>query len=360
MGSSCAALCRKSSDRHVTEVSEEKKLSDGAATASTAPPPEHMRAFSKEAESDATVEAEMEAENVWAIPSPPNGDSCLVPRPLTDEERERAWRAANYIDATAGNASPIALWILGPSSVGKSTLTAEVGPSFGIPKLPGAKGRRISHAPSERCGPLAHPEDMRCRLDAVIIDGEYMRDAHEVWQRWVKTPDWRAAYPAMKSTINAEKDRMEAEAVSGKKNLIIPQTMLHLHKGFADVEKLCKLGYTNHVLAIVAPLEECQVRGRAREIETGKRYQPLEFEQSIAAIPKIIAACNGRYQVIRAVEENDGALQELGYRRLAAGNAGNHTSVSLPGALDDADLCFNAEELTSVIAESISSKASVE
>lgn len=36
----------------------------------------------------------------------------------------------------------------------------------------------------------------RRRLDAVIVDGEFMRDAHGVWKQWIETDDWRSAYPA--------------------------------------------------------------------------------------------------------------------------------------------------------------------
>jgi len=216
----------------------------------------------------------------------------FVPRPLTQTERQLAWTAANFFTATE-QARPTALWILGPSSVGKSTITVDAAPTFGIPRT----GWSLDATEAST--------DKRRQLDAVVIDGEYMRDAHSVWQEWVATTDWRSAYPALKATINREKDDMCAEAVRQRKNLIIPQTALKLPKAEAEMEEIRKNGYVNHVLAVVAPLDECQRRGRKRELTTGKRYQPAEFKQSISAIPPLIAASNGRFAIVRAIERCD-------------------------------------------------------
>lgn len=231
----------------------------------------------------------------------------LVPRPLTEEERKAAWTAANFYNATSSQEQPVALWVLGPSSVGKSTLTAQIAPKFGIPKL-------------------AEGADNRSQLDAVIIDGEFVRDAHDVWQRWVKLPDWRSAYPALKSVINKEKDSMCTEAASLRKHLVIPQTMLNLRKGLTEVDELAIHGYINHVVAVVAPLEECQRRGRCREEETGKRYQPLEYEKSIAAIPQVISRSNGRYELVKAIERDD-PKSGMDFHTLAEGHGGNFVSA---------------------------------
>lgn len=214
----------------------------------------------------------------------------FVPRPLTGEERTAAWRAANFCGATSLQESPLALWILGPSSVGKSTLTARLGARFGIQAA--REEDRINRV-----------QDERCALDAVVVDGEFMRCAHGVYQSWVKTADWRSAYPALKSIINKEKDMMCTEAIVERKHMVIPQTLLNLQKGLDQVEELTCNGYTNHVVAVVAPLEECQKRGTSREAKTGKRYEAREYERSIAAIPSVICACNGRFEIVRALEQ---------------------------------------------------------
>jgi len=239
--------------------------------------------------------------------SRPQEEPRFVPRPLTQEERQLAWTAANFFDAASDQASPVALWILGPSSVGKSTITVDVAPSFGI--------LRAGWVSSEQ------QADRRRQLDAVVVDGEYMRDAHGVWQAWVGTDDWRSAYPALKSFINKEKDDMCAEAVRCRKNLVIPQTALKLPKALAEMEDIKNCGYTNHVLAVVAPLAECERRGQKRELTTGKRYQPDEFNQSISAIPPLIAASNGRFRIVRA-HERPGTTHRMDFDTLCEGTGG--------------------------------------
>ncbi|CAK0794055.1 unnamed protein product [Prorocentrum cordatum] len=150
------------------------------------------------------------------------------------------------------------------------------------------------------------PEASRQHLDAVIVDGEFMRDAHG------------SAYPALKSVINQEKDSMCTAAAEDRRHLVIPQTMLNLDKGLTEVVQLSCQGYTNHVVAVVAPLEDCQRRGAARELETGKRYEPREFRKSIDSIWPMISACNGRYELLHAVEP-EAKVRRLEYRTLASG-----------------------------------------
>lgn len=250
----------------------------------------------------------------------------LQPRPLTDEERKIAWTAANYSRASSGNAKPVALWILGPSSVGKSTLVAKVGHRFGIHKLDDEVARQRRTVGTE--------------LDAVVVDGEYMRDAHSLYNDWIQSPDWKSAYPALKSRINLEKDGLQLEAVQNRKNLIIPQTCLKLGKSLEDLEALARLGYTNHIFAVVAPLADCQRRGQNREVETGKRYQALEFEQSIEAVPPMIAAGNGKYEVVRAIERSD--CMEMDYEVIDSGSCKEEKPSAeplqcLPGQCCDAE-----------------------
>lgn len=238
----------------------------------------------------------------------------LVPRPLTEEERNKAWVAANLYRATSHTDSPVALWVLGPSSVGKSTLTGRIGPRFGVPRL-----HEVEY-PGEECE--------REELDAVVIDGEFMRNAHPVWEAWVKTTDWKAAYPRLKPTINHEKDLLCSQAIAKRKNLILPHTMLNLEKGLHEVEELAAQGYINHVVGVVAPLRECMIRGQQREQETGKRYCPDEYEKSIMAIPPMIKAANGRFEVFRAVEHRGGD-RSLDLRLISAGQGGRPQRSSM-------------------------------
>ncbi|CAJ1382999.1 unnamed protein product [Effrenium voratum] len=256
-----------------------------------------------------SISTELEERSVESDQSPqPRFES----RPLSDEERRQAWQNANFFDATE-QAQPLALWILGPSSVGKSTITVDAAPMYSIPRCPTS-------------------DDRRRQLDAVTIDGEFMRDAHGLWKEWVQTDDWRSAYPALKAVINKEKDGMCLEAVRRRKNLIIPQTALKLPKAMSEMEDMMKSGYTVHVLAVVAPLAECQRRGRKREQQTGKRYQPSEFQKSIDAIPALVAISNGKYAIVRALER-EGASHGMDFELLREGYGGAAASgLSAPTA----------------------------
>lgn len=240
-------------------------------------------------------------------------DARLVPRPLTEDERRLAWQNSNFFDADGRQEQPIALWILGPSSVGKSTIFAQAASHFGIP----LKG----DTPIEL-------EDDRRKLNAVMVDGEFMRDSSSVWKEWTKTPHWRSAYPAFKSTINEEKDIMCAEAVRQRKHLVIPHTAVNVHKALREMSKLSTGGYINHVLAVLAPLEDCERRGRVRERSTGKRYEPAEYSLSVDAIWPLIASCNGRFAIVR-VWETPGVSCGLDCETLLEGTACSSTEAEL-------------------------------
>jgi len=255
------------------------------------------------------------AESSVVAPQPPReviqDEAGFAPQGFTEEERQAAWAASRFGSATAGHARPVALWIVGPSAVGKSTLAAQVAPNFGIP---------MSATWSEASAEVD--------LDAVVVDGAFFREVHATYQRWVKSADWAAAYPAMKKVINHEKDELLRAAARHKKHLIVPQTCLNLNACLSMMRELAQAGYTNHVLAIVAPRDEVARRGRAREREDGKRYAPWEFDASIAAVGPMIAASNGRFQVMRAVQPGapSGVRRLLGVE-LASGSGGQEVRL---------------------------------
>merc|ERR1712007_347106 len=158
----------------------------------------------------------------------------------------------------------------------------------------------------------------------------------------------------LKSTINNEKDMMLMEAASQAKHLVIPQTCLSLSKGLKDISKLTSLGYTNHVLAVVAPLEDCKVRGFAREAVTGKRYQPLEFEQSISAIPDVIRSANGRFEIVVATVDGGDGKHSMKSRTIASGNCGQHPSQDSSESQINTPSTVEIASLGSVIENAIS------
>lgn len=225
-------------------------------------------------------------------------------RPCTDEERLQARRQANFFGASSVSEGPVALWVLGPSAVGKSTISAQASETFGIP--------RKSDPDDDRGGWLP---------DAVVIDGEFFRAAHGDYQRWIRTPQWRAAYPALKQYINQEKSKMLTDAARQHKHLIIPHTALKLEECLRELVELASLGYTNHILGVIGQSREAvRERGRKREQEIGKRYAPDEYDRSIAALRPMMSACNGRYEVVMSIpHEQDGGERHMSYKVLTRG-----------------------------------------
>lgn len=233
-----------------------------------------------------------------APPSPLSDSRSGGIRGLTEQERSTAWNLSGFHIATPGQAQPLVLWVLGPSAVGKTTLSAKLAPGFGVPRMN-----------TEGAVSLASDEV----LDAVIIDGEFFRDAHATYLKWTKSPEWASAYPAIKPIVNKEKDDMLKVARAQRKHLVIPQTCLNLESCLSAVRELRASGYTNHVLAIVAPREEVIKRGYAREQQQGKRYAPSEFERSVAAFGPMIGACDGRYEIVRAHRPSSGHAEDQPY-----------------------------------------------
>lgn len=219
---------------------------------------------------------------------------------FSPEERLKAYNTCYFYEASSGHVDPIALWVIGPSAVGKSTVTDFAATSFGI---------------GGKCG--------SSRPDAVIVDGSHFRDAHSAYKSWVNTDHSAETYPVLKKRINKEKNGMLQLAAREKKHLLIPQTCLNLAACLTTVDNLRKLGYVNHVLALVASREEVARRGKAREVATGKRYLPELYDQSIAAIGPIIQACNGRYEVACTIKCPDPEKRPISRQVLCEGKCGS-------------------------------------
>merc|ERR1712046_265586 len=115
--------------------------------------------------------------------------------------------------------------------------------------------------------------------------------------------------------------------------------LLDLQKGLTEITELAFQGYTNHVLAVVAPQEDCSSRSRSCQGGRGKRFETADYEKSMAAIPRMISACNGNYAIILA-EEVDGDDSRRCFRlmRSGAGNRGvfeDKLAAELPDTADD-------------------------
>mmetsp|Transcript_37420 Transcript_37420/g.79368 ORF Transcript_37420/g.79368 Transcript_37420/m.79368 type:complete len:338 (+) Transcript_37420:369-1382(+) len=224
---------------------------------------------------------------------------------LSDAEKKEAWRLSGYEVAKSGHSRPIALWIVGPSAVGKSTLAHDIASSFGI----GTLNTEVQESSESDAEPSPN-------YDAVFVDGEFFREVWSLYSEWAKSSDWASAYPTLKKTINKAKKEMLSEASRERKHLIMPHTCLDLGDCIKTASDLEAAGYINHVLAVSAPREEVAERGRERERKTGKRYAPGEFDHSVAAFGPMIAACNGRYEVLYLTKGDNGDVPSGPKRKL--------------------------------------------
>ena len=175
------------------------------------------------------------------------------------------------------NETPIALWIFGPSAVGKSTLGAS------------------------KCRAL-----FKCEQNAVIIDGAEFRTCHAGFQSvathghehgllhadaWKTFKDaGRRASRVGGSGETAEahgcngwsgtlKRRLLKEALRDRQNVVIPDCANHPSRLKVMLDDVKSAGYGMHALILWAPLSETRLRGEERSLQEGKLWSPKEYEK---------------------------------------------------------------------------------
>lgn len=206
-------------------------------------------------------------EITWSLEQQPFFN--LLRKPMDQQERAEAWRRSNFFSADPVHRRPHALWIIGPSAAGKSTVARSKARELGLDK----------HG-------------------WVLIDGEIFREVHP---GFVAAKDdsntkgcvWWGAYAESKSMFNEEKDRLVAAAVGRRQNLVLPHTCLDLDKCLDLIRHLKRRGYVCHVHGIYGDKQELMTRGRKRALEQGKRYEPREFDCSMQAFKPMMNEANG-------------------------------------------------------------------
>ena len=142
---------------------------------------------------------------------PPRMKGNLL-RDFTEEEKERIYVRIHMISAPpqTGSSRPAALWVFGPSAVGKSALTdSQASSLFGTPQ------------------------------NAVLVDGAEFREVHAGWQAVVVHGMINGclhadAWPAFKAVGKSSsatgdgisgqlKSRIVSEAIRDRKHLVIPE-----------------------------------------------------------------------------------------------------------------------------------------
>lgn len=196
----------------------------------------------------------------------------LLRQPMSSASREEAWRRCNFYSAIQGLQRPSALWIVGPSAAGKSTVARSRARELGLDE----------HG-------------------WVLIDGEMFREEHPGFVAARRDGNakgcvWWGAYSQLKGMFNEEKDRLMATSIQRRQNLVIPHTCLDLESCLGVIRNLKAHGYVCHVLGVYGDRQELMARGRRRAMEQGKRYEPREYELSMQAMEPMMAEANGSCQ----------------------------------------------------------------
>lgn len=175
---------------------------------------------------------------------------------------------------------PSALFVLGPSAVGKTYLTdATAAQLFGSAQ------------------------------NAVVIDGDIFREWHQGWcevvrhgvRRHVLHEDAWVKFKKVQTTVSegsgsedgascalgistALKQRILNGAVASRQNLIIPSCANQPEKLTAELEHLAAAGYKLHAVCLWAPLSATQRRGEPRSVREGKRWDGKDYDISVRTV----------------------------------------------------------------------------
>lgn len=188
-------------------------------------------------------------------------------RDFTEQEKEEIFHRICLYDAPKDHykTPPMALWVFGPSAVGKSRLAeARAHDLFG------------------------------CLENAVLVDGSIFREVHAgfcaVKRHGIKTSVLHA--DAWKTLKNQGKERegqgattrlkkyIIDSAVSSRQHLIIPETADDMGKIESFMDRLAKAGYVMHALCLWAPMEDTRRRGEPRSVREGKVWSARGFDSS--------------------------------------------------------------------------------
>eukprot|EP00419_Tripos_fusus_P057585 CAMPEP_0172904440 /NCGR_PEP_ID=MMETSP1075-20121228/172631_1 /TAXON_ID=2916 /ORGANISM="Ceratium fusus, Strain PA161109" /LENGTH=367 /DNA_ID=CAMNT_0013761469 /DNA_START=63 /DNA_END=1166 /DNA_ORIENTATION=- len=204
------------------------------------------------------------------------GDNLVrnLNRPFSDTERLTARCSAGCERAVSGQEQPQAIWLIGPSASGKSTLAPIAASWVGIDAG-----------------------------DFVMVDGEFFRDSHNGYQDALSEGKqhgcvWWGAYLGIRENVNREKQAMLRDSIRAHQNLVIPSTCLRKSQCIDVVKKQLKHGYKVHVVGIYGDRDVIVDRGRKRAMDKGKRYDPREFGLALKQFAPMLRLCNGRFFMV--------------------------------------------------------------
>jgi len=201
------------------------------------------------------------------------GLSSEISEPFTEEELHEAYVASGYYAAKKAK-KKAAMWLIGPSACGKSTLA---------PKAAKWTGMDVE--------------------GYVTIDGEVFRDAHHGYQKAIEEGQqhgcvWWYAYLGIRENINEEKQQLLERAKNDGKHLMIPSTCLRRSQCVDVAEDLVKAGYEIHIVGVYGDKATIVERGRKRASTQGKRYDPREFEFALQMFAPMLRLCTGTWRMV--------------------------------------------------------------
>lgn len=207
---------------------------------------------------------------------------------FSEAERKQAWEESGLHEKASNDVSKekIALWVLGPSASGKSTVAEQVARTLGMSGY-------------------------------VTIDGDIFRQKLNAYQKVVGEArrNWNClfwhGYPLIKNTINTEKDKLLDAARQKGMQLVIPHTCLKQEECTNQMETLIRANYTNHVVAMWGDAQEIYRRGHKRSEQSGKRYKESEFKKAARAIRPMLNMCNGQYYFASTTSGNNISSMKL-------------------------------------------------
>jgi hypothetical protein len=193
-------------------------------------------------------------------------------RDFTPSEIESIYARVNKTLApTAGSGQPQALWVFGPSGVGKSYL-----------------------------GQAKASELFGCAQNAVVIDGGEFRDLHSGWNAvamhgqehgllhadaWPTFKDAGRVATAEAGGAKANgwsgqlKRRILKEALRDRQHVLIPDCANHPDRLHTMLEEVRQAGYGMHAICLYAPLSVTRRRGEDRAVREGKIWSAKKYQK---------------------------------------------------------------------------------
>lgn len=230
---------------------------------------------------------------------------AMINREYQPEELQSA-RKMSQLDAAAAQERPLALWILGPTGVGKSMVVKNElrrSPLMQVNGIP-TECSKCEESDWANFSDLTSFKDgaLQGKMNAVIIDEEFYLEAHQGLKE-VVADGLLHDPPCIWELVEKESAKKQTrlifeEAKKAKKNIVITSSCASEFESCMKThEELKVAGYRTHVLAMHSKKSIVESRGLQRQDFKGRKYHST-FWESVGAILPMIAAANGQWKFV--------------------------------------------------------------